>query len=232
MRVEPFGVGSFVHAMKRGARGLPITKDMSDKLRFSRLLYFCNESHGDEYWERTTKELGMFQRPEIWRDREPLTRIVAWVLMPNHFHLLLEEINEGGISKFMQRLCGSMSAHHNAKYHEKGSVFQGGYKGRTIKSDSYLRQVIPYILVKNVFELYPGGYTKALREFDSAWQWGVEEFQFSSLPEYGGLRKWPSIEKGFVGEIFPDPVSFKKHAKEIILSRVGVPEELKALALE
>jgi len=162
MRVQPFGVGSFVHAMKRGARGLPITRDDTDRWRFARLLYFANEEYRDEYWERSTASLNMFERPASWPERQPFTRILGWVLMPNHFHLILEEIHEGGIAKFMQCLSGSMSAHFNSKYKEKGSLFQGGYKGRTVHDDIYLRQLVPYVMVKNVFELYPGGYLRAL----------------------------------------------------------------------
>lgn len=232
MRVEPFGVGSFVHVMKRGARGMPIVKNDADRLRFARLLYFVNDTHGDEYWERSTKELGIFERPEAWPERSPLVRIHAWVLMPNHFHLILEEIHEGGVAKFMQRLCGSMSAYHNAKYRERGSLFQGGYKSRTVSSDSYLRQLVPYVAVKNVFELFPKGYIKALGNFESAWAWGTGKYAFSSLPEHMGERSWPIIEKGIIDEMFLTPASFKKHAKEILFGRQGVPEELKHLAFE
>lgn len=232
MRVQPHGVGSFVHAMKRGARGLPIVRNEADCKRFAKLLYFLNEEHRDENWESKTARLKMFERPADWPERRPLTRILGWVLLRNHFHLLLEETSEGGIAKFMQRLCGSMSVHFNAKYKEKGSLFQGGYKGRTIHTDQYLQQIVPYIMVKNVFELYPAGYTKALKEFDRAWQWGVESYAFSSLPEYAGDRSWPIVERGIVGELFPDQKTFKRHAREVIYNRAGLSEELKKLALE
>ena len=65
--------------------------------------------------------------------------------MPNHFHLLLEETEEGGISKFMQGLCVSMSKHFNIKYEEKGSLFQGAFKSRTINDDYYLDLIHVYI---------------------------------------------------------------------------------------
>jgi putative transposase len=232
MRVEPFGVGSFVHVMKRGTRGLPIVRHEADRRRFARLLYLVNEVHRDENWESKTASLEMFERPYDWPEREPLTRILAWVLMPNHFHLILEETEEGGVSKFMQRLCGSMSANFNAKYGEKGSIFQGGYKGRTIHEDGYLRLLAPYVMVKNVFELYPGGYDKALKEFDKAWDWGVSLYPFSSLPDYAGARSWPIIDKGLFGEMFPDGQSFRRHAKEMLFNRAGVSDELRILFLE
>ncbi len=232
MRVEPFGVGSFVHAMKRGARGLPIVRNDADRRRFARLLYFANDKYQGENLERGTKGLGMFERPSDWPERQPLTRILSWVLMSNHFHLLLEEVEGGGVAKFMQRLCGSMSANFNAKYKEKGSLFQGGYKSRTVASDNHLRILAPYIMVKNVFELYPGGYEKAIKEFDKAWRWGVSSYEFSSLPEYAGNRGWPITEKGILKELFLDESSFRRHAKEIIFNRKVVSDEFQALSLD
>lgn len=135
--------------------------------------------------------------------------------MSNHFHLLLKEVGEGGVAKFMQRLCGSMSMHFNVKYEEKGSLFQGAYKGRTITSDQHLRQIIPYIMIKNVFERYPGGYKKALKEFNRAYQW-AESYPFSSLPEYMGRRAFPIIEPDIVSELFPNARAFRAHAQETV----------------
>ncbi len=234
MRVEPYGIGSFVHAMKRGARGLPFATEVHEQLRFVRLLFLMNDEYKDPNWMIATKNLGLCERPLHWPDRKPLTHILGWVLMPNHFHLLLEEITEGGIAKFMQRLCGSMSSHFNASRGErgKGSIFQGGYKGKTIQTDQHLRQVIPYVMVKNVFEMYPGGYNAAVRNFENAWQWAVNEYQFSSLGEYVGRSDFTTIEKGIVGELFPTVKDFKKHAKDVLLARGETQALLKKLAFE
>lgn len=219
MRVQPYGIGSIIHVMKRGARGLPITRNIVDQYRFARLLYFANEEHRDEYWEKNTINMSLFERPSEWPKRKPLVNILMWVLMPNHFHLLLEEIQIGGMSKFMQQLCGSMSANFNARYKEKGSLFQGAYKGLVVDTDTYLRQLIPYIMVKNVFEIYPGGYEKALSDFDKAWQWGVESYPFSSLPEYAAYRDWPILEKDLINGLFPSVNDLKSYTQDIIENR-------------
>lgn len=183
MRVEPRSVGSIVHVVQRGARGLNIAKDMQDHSRFSGLLFYLNDSFSDPNWLKTARTFRQLQRPDYWPDQDPLVRILAWTLLPNHFHLLLEEIRENGISKFMQRLCGSMSMAFNAKYSEKGSLFQGSYKSRTVDTDEYLSYLAFYIQVKNVLELYPGGLTKAMRDFDDAWLW-ASKYPFSSFALY------------------------------------------------
>ena len=107
---------------------MPLTRDKKDQWRFIRLLYHMNDVFKDDFWERETAELGLFGRPSHWPEREPLVDILAWVLMPNHFHLIIRETKEGGVAKFMQKLSNSMSSHFNKKYEEKGSIFQGAYK--------------------------------------------------------------------------------------------------------
>lgn len=234
MRIEPYVVGSYMHVLKRGARGMPITRDKKDQWRFVRLLYYMNDTFKDDYWERETIELGLFDRPKHWPKREPLVKILAWTLMPNHFHLVLKEIKPGGMSKFMQKLSNSMSSHFNKKYAEKGSIFQGAYKSRTIAEDRYLRWLASYVMVKNVFELYPGGLRRAAEDFDTAWNWGVQSYPFSSLSDFTGKRKSPLLEKDILGDMFSSHVDFKKVSKEMVLSRTWEKkeDELRMLTLE
>ncbi|MDO8551977.1 MAG: transposase [bacterium] len=219
MRVEPFGVDSIVHVVKRGARGLPITRDDADRGRFMRLLYYLNDEHQSEFWELDVAHLREFEWPKSWPERKPLVHVLAWTLMPNHFHLLLQEIQEGGVSRFMQRLCGSMSRHFNEKYQEHGSIFQGAYRSRTITTDRYLRWVVAYILVKNVFELYPGGFSKALKEFEKAWEWGVGTYKYSSLSDYAIGKTTPILKKDLT-EMFKGPADFKMCARDMVTSRL------------
>ena len=225
MRVEPFGIDSYVHVVKRGARGEPITGDELDRKRFARLLYYLNDEHRSDFWEEDVRKLSAFERPKHWPERRPLVKIVAWTLMPNHFHLLLQEIQDAGVSRFMQSLCGSMSRHFNEKYEEHGSLFQGAYRSRTITTDRYLRWAISYILVKNVFELYPGGYTRAAKEFDRAWRWGTENYSYSSLKEAACLGGSPIVDGGLIKDVFKSAADFKTCSRDMILGRQGDSDE-------
>lgn len=230
MRVEPFGVDSFVHVVKRGARGEHITRDNLDRQRFVKLLYYLNDEHRSDFWEEDLKKRPMFERPKGWPERRPLVKILAWTLMPNHFHLLLQEIQDGGVSRFMQSLGGSMSRHFNEKYRETGSVFQGAYRSRTIGTDRYLRWAISYVLVKNVFELYPGGYDRAVREFNSAWKWGIERYMFSGLREVVSSKQPSVTDIDLFYDFFKSPADFKTCSRDMILSRRG--EAVEAISFE
>ena len=230
MRIQPFGVGSFVHVVKRGARGLPITRDEKDRERFVRLLYYLNDEHQSEFWELDVRHIKDLQWPKQWPEHRPLVKVIAWTLMPNHFHLLLQEIQDAGVSRFMQRLCGSMSRHFNEKYEETGSIFQGSYRSRTIDTDRYLRWALSYVLVKNVFELYPGGYDRAVRKFDSAWKWGVEKYAFSGLREVTYPKKPSITDIDLFYDFFKSSADFKSCSRDMILSRRG--EAVEAVSFE
>jgi len=215
MRVEPFSVGSVIHVVKRGARGMEIVRDDSDRWRFVRTLYLLNDQYQDTDWTRSKFQKSIFERPDHWPERRPLVSILAWTLMSNHFHLLLYEAQEGGTSKFMQRLCGSMTTHFNEKYNEQGSIFQGAYRSRTVDTDVYLRYVLAYILVKNVFELFPGGLSEAVKTFDIAWEW-ADTYPFSSFPTIAHGAESPIIDLDLLTELGLRTNEFKRTAHDML----------------
>lgn len=227
MRVEPHTIGSIMHVVKRGARGLPIVRDNADRQRFVKLLYYANDTYHDEFWDQSTKNIEAFGRPDKWPEQEPLVKILAWTLMPNHFHLVLKEVVEGGVAKFMQKLCGSMTVHFNRKYKETGSLFQSAYKGRTadLHGDSYLRLLAVYVMVKNPFELYLGGLKKAIRNFDKTYEW-VLRHPFCSTGSFISGQLAPVGDPDLFGEMFREMDEFKQFAKESLLYKL---EQLQAL---
>lgn len=224
MRKEPYGVGSFVHVVQRGTRGSPIVRDKEDKNRFLLMLAHFNDEYQPANWFRdiTAPDLSLFERPLEWPAQKRLVHIIAFCLLSNHFHLLLEETQEGGISKFMQRLGTGMSYRYNLKYEEHGSLFQGSFRSRTIDSDTYLRYVIAYIQLKNTLDMYSGKIRSA-RDFEKAYAWACA-YPYSSLGDHTGVFKRPIIEKDFITDIF-SPAEFKQFGKDFIEGRTLVPED-------
>ena len=216
MRVQPFTLDSYVHVVKRGARGLPIVNDAAEHWRFLRLLFYMNDEYLDENWDQLTRQENLFHRPDWWPDRVPIVRVVGYTLMSNHMHLLLQEIRTGGVSLFMRRIGQSMTNHYNEKHKQRGSLFQGAYRSRTITGDEYLRYAAVYIMVKNSLELYPGGLRTAMKDFDKAWQWAAE-YPFSSLGEYAKVRSFPVVDKDLLGEIYKNPLQFKDFSRDVLL---------------
>ncbi len=71
--------------------------------------------------------------------------IVAYCLMPNHFHFLIRQNSDLPISIFMNRLFSSYVKYFNAKYNTAGSLFQDTYKAKIILDDTYLTYASAYI---------------------------------------------------------------------------------------
>ena len=223
MRKEPFAVGSYVHVIKRGARGMPIVQDEGDRWRFMLMLNHFNDHAVSESWYRDLmdeKIATTLKRAASWPEKKPLVTIEAFTLMTNHFHLILKETEEGGVTKFMHKLGTGMANHANAKYKEKGSFFQGPYRSRTISEDSYFRYVGAYVMVKNTFELFPGGYEKACASFEAAWKWAIR-YPFSSLGHYMGVCESPIVANSFLQELFPKSGEFRSFARDFLEGREG-----------
>ena len=220
MRVEPHPIGSIVHVIKRGARGLLIVRDDDERARFVRGLCYLNDVFRDQFWDRSIRDINLGVRPENWPKKEPLCDILAWTLLSNHFHMIIQETSEGGISKFMQKLCGSMSTYSNLKHKEKGSLFQGSYRGKTadLRDYVYLKNLFVYVLVKNVFECHPKGFKYALNNFDDAFEWGLG-YPHSGLKEF--IHETDIIcAKDALSISFESPREFKSYAKEAMLNRL------------
>jgi len=234
MRKDAYTVDSIIHVTKRGTRGMDIVRDDADRRRFVKSLFFLNDVHSDPHWHESTAETGMFERPAHWPEQEPLVRVLAWTLLSNHFHLLLQEIREGGTAKFMQKLGGSMSMCFNLKYKEKGSIFQSAYHARAVTEDAHIQYLMFYILIKNVLEMYPGGLAKAYLRFDDAWEW-TKRYHFSSLPGFISGEHSPIVDMadGLIADMLGQRDSFKEEARELLSAHMSSHgKEFQGLMLE
>lgn len=117
---------NYYHIYNRGAFSLDTFKDKKDYVKFLTKL--------DEYIEM----YGI--------------NIIVYCLMPNHFHLLIQEPeqNRSGkhsvIAALMQRLKNSYTKYFCFKYHHSGVVFQGIYNSKVVVYDAYFDHLIEYIL--------------------------------------------------------------------------------------
>ena len=142
MRKIAFAPGEYYHCYNRGTDRRKIFLTPKDHLRFMVLLYVCNSDkdiHPSNF--RTKNIIELFN---IERGR-PLVAIGAWCLMPNHFHLLLKETKEGGISLFMHKLGVAYTMYFNKRSHRVGALFQSTFKAEHVDEDRYLKYLFSYI---------------------------------------------------------------------------------------
>ena len=72
--------------------------------------------------------------------------------MPNHFHLLLQQVSDNGITVFLRKLSDSYTRYFNTKHERIGPLFQGRFKAKLIETEQYLLHLSKYIH-KNSFPL-------------------------------------------------------------------------------
>lgn len=224
MRKEPFGVGDYLHVYNRGNRKQSIVKSTGDRDHFLQMLFYFNteSTPPNPFFDLRSKlrfNLNNFRWPDNWQPRKPIVKILAFALMENHFHLILQETTEGGVAKFMQRLGTGLTMYFNTKYKETGRLFQGSYKAKLVNKDLYLNYLSVYVQVKNIFELYPGGLENAVKEFDKAYDFAAK-FPYGSLPYFLGNIDKPVIDKELLKSIFPKPADFKKFSHECLTTNL------------
>jgi len=146
MRKVPFIVGQFYHIYNRGVDKRKIFSNIEELQRFIESIKEFNvvEPIGSIFKKKSSKR--NLRRPTSQADKgEPLVNIVCYCVNPNHFHFILEEIREGGISEFMKRLSGGYTKYFNEKNERNGALFQGRFKSIHINSDAYLLFLSIYI---------------------------------------------------------------------------------------
>ncbi len=135
-----FTINEHYHIYNRGAHKEPIFRDESDFERFVALLYLANSQLRLDF--KRIKPAELFNQTKT---RPRLVDVIAYCLMPNHFHIVMKEIIEGGISRFMHKLCTSYSMYFNLKYDHSGTIFQGPFKSKHVGNDDYFRYLIQYV---------------------------------------------------------------------------------------
>ena len=141
------------HVYNRGTDKRKIFLDKKDYERFLALLYLSNGTspvHISNYQGSTLMDLLMLDKGD------PLVDIGAYCLMPNHFHFLLRQRAENGISKFMQKLTTGYTMYFNTRRERSGTLFQGKFKSRHAGEDRYLKYLLSYIhLNPENYTVYP-----------------------------------------------------------------------------
>ena len=142
-----FAPGEYYHIYNRGNEKQKIFRDKTDYNRFILLLYYAN-SVEPVHLQSVKKDLKIFHGQGLKKMNErgeTLVDIGAWCLMPNHFHLLIKEKIDGGISKFISKLSTGYTMYYNKRYERVGSLLQGTFKAEHLDKDNYLKYIFSYV---------------------------------------------------------------------------------------
>jgi len=187
---EGFISGEYYHVYNRGVEKRNIFNNEADYKRFRSSLKDFNST--DPAWKiEWAKEKG-----EILKG-EALVEIAAYCLNPNHFHLLLKQSRDKGMSDFMRKLGTGHTMYFNKKYDRSGVLFQGKFKSARIKDNNHLLYLSAYINCNS--EIH--GIAKA------------EKYKWCSFGEYLSREKF-LCSKEIILSQFRNSEDYKNFCKE------------------
>ena len=141
---------------------------------------------------------------------EKKVAIIAYVLMPNHFHLLVKEITAGGTSDFMEKLLTGYAMYFNKKYERVGPLFQGTFKAEHADRDEYLKYLFAYIHLNPVKFIEPRWKERGIHDKRRAEQY-LKQYRYSSYLDYIGFERGEHIilAKDEAPDYFANTYEFK-----------------------
>ena len=176
IRKTSFVPGEYFHIYNRENDKRQIFHDASDYYHFLKLLYLSN-SHKNFVIRDIEGDIYSIDRGN------PIINIGAYCAMPNHFHLLITPIEEGGLSKFMQKFSTGLSMYYNAKYSRTGSLFEGKFKAEHASNDTYLKYLFSYIHLNPIKLIQKDWKENGIKDLNKCVEY-LRKYYFSSYSDY------------------------------------------------
>ncbi|OGD69294.1 hypothetical protein A2996_01890 [Candidatus Campbellbacteria bacterium RIFCSPLOWO2_01_FULL_34_15] len=230
MRNIKFANNEYYHVYNRGVDKRRIFGDKNDLWRFIKGILVFNRN----------KPVGSIRdelrHDKICRDSVPanfnsvdfkklidssgdLVEFVCLCLNPNHYHFLVKQTSDGGVSKFIHKLASGYTSYFNEKKDRSGALFQGKFKAKLIETNEQL--------------LYTSGYINLNYEIHEI-EGDDMDLVFSSWNEYAGKNNVMNICKGksVVLEQFKGFDAYKDFVREVVIKAKKFKEDLKKEHLE
>ena len=237
-KIRQFENREIYHITTRRMGGDLLFKDIDDYYRGIFSIYEFNNQDPVSIRERrrARAQLKKIYKGQTFETdkRDKLVEILAFCFMPNHIHLLLRQLKDGGISKFMQKFGSGYSFYFKEKYNEKGKgyFFQKRFSSVHLKTEEQLKTVFVYIHINPLGLIEPNWKENGISEPEKAIKFLEQEYRWSSYFDYIGKKNFVSVtERGFILEIMGGKDNCKSFVNEWIRYK-GEIKEFANLALE
>lgn len=176
--------GDLYHVFNRGVDKRKIFIDDKDYMRFVNNLFLLNNKGG----KIRTKKKDFFNDVDIKRDK--LVEILRWSLLPNHYHLLLYEVRDGGVVEFTKRLGNAYTKYFNTKNKNRsGYLFQNSAKIVLVDNNRQFLY-IPFYIDLNPLDLYPDYHKNIVNNKSINF---LKQYKWSSLGNTSGDRNFCQV---------------------------------------
>src|SRR3989344_2453420 len=195
MKKPVFIPGEIYHVYNRGVEKRNIFVNDRDRERFLFGLKLFNTPKAVNISDFSEVE------PREWILEDELIEILVFVLMPNHFHLLIREKQERGIISFMQKLGTGYTMYFNKKYERVGPLFQGKFKAVLVKDDSHFRYLPHYIHFNPLDMFEPQWRENRIKNVEQCLSF-LKSYKWGSYQEYIGERALDFVKTDFIFSVF------------------------------
>lgn len=200
------------HLLNRGVDKRKIVLDDHDRVRFIHDLFAFNSESSSLNFEQPERQL------EQRRISDRLVDIHAFCLMGNHYHLLVSEVTEGGISLFMQKLNMGYSKYFNERHERTGTLWEGKYKKIQITRDAHFLYIPYYIHLNPLDFAMPEWRDGKVKNASQALKI-LRAYRWSSHLDYLGVKNFPSVtRRDFLSDILNTRSKYEKEITSIISS--------------
>ncbi len=189
------------HTCNRGVDKRDIFLDEKDYLHCIHDFYEFNDNKPalTKFYETMSPKL----------PRTMLVDILAFALMPNHFHLLLKQKKEGGIVAFMHKFGVGYAMYFNQKYQRAGTLFQGPFRAVHVTNNAHFIHLPFYIHANPLDLIFPEWRERNLKNPEAAFEF-LKQYRWSSFPDYIGIKNFPSVtERSFLTNFIGTPKKFE-----------------------
>lgn len=135
--------------------------------------------------------------------------VLAYCLMPNHYHLVLKQNSEEQICKCVQFIFNGYVKAINKMYKRSGTLFEGKFKSVEIYDDKSILFVCRYVHRNPI---------------DDKLAAKIEEWKYSNYPEWIDKRDGKLVDKNFVRKYFPDPELYSKFVLDYFSDKQAADE--------
>jgi putative transposase len=208
MRDVQFENGEYYHVYTRGVDKRVIFKNEADFERMAQNLYLFNDA-GYSWDVGLYEKIARITGAELFeQERDRFVSVCSWTLLPNHYHFLIRQEQDQGISKFVHKLNKTHSRLFNENNDRVGTLFEGPYHCKHINNETYFWHIVLYIHL-NILDMtgqnwrdgIVNDWEKALIFMDN-WKW-------SSHRMYRGIDEpFPIIDQDFLVKMFPTPETY------------------------
>ena len=197
-------INSYIyHVFNRGVERRTIFSNQKDYQRFLNILNYYFPSKVPIRFSKFASLPPLLQQDYRKKFPNLPTRIdlLAFCLMPNHFHLLVQQTERSGVTKFMSDISNSYARYFNTKYKREGPLFQGPFKAVLIETDEQLMHISRYI------HLNP--FVSALVNLKN-----IHTYPWSSLQNYMGKKTPVTVKSQKTLSYFPSPKAYMKFVED------------------